>query len=102
MSIDQIILMRKKILILVDKCRLTLRREFTDEHEEVHFAYWSMSGPPSHFHCLSFFEDHHFLNGIGHVRGNFNLKTMAARVGSSPPVTAPKLRQGLACDARVG
>ena len=59
------------------------------------FAYRSLSGPLTHFHCLSFFENYHFLNCIGHVRGNFNLKTMAARVGSSPSVTAPKLVTGL-------
>ena len=74
----------------------------TEEHEEVLFAYRSLCGPLTHFHCLSFLAAYHFLNCIGHVRGNFNLKTMAARVGSSPPVTAPKQRQGLACEARVG
>ena len=73
-----------------------------DEYEEVLFAYRSLRGPLPIFHCLSFLVDYYLLNCIGHVRGNFNLKTMAARVGSSPPVTAPKQRQGVACEARVG
>ena len=73
-----------------------------DEYEEVLFAYRSLRGNLTHVHRLSFLVDYYFLNCIGHVRGNFNLKTMAARVGSSPPVTAPKQRQGLACEARVG
>ena len=73
-----------------------------DEYEEVLFAYRSLRGPLTQFHCLSFLVDYYLLNCIGHVRGNFNLKTMAARVGSSPPVTAPKQRQGLECEGRVG
>ena len=46
-------------------------------------------------HGIGFLADYRFYYPIGHVRGNFDLKTMAARVGSSPPVTAPKLVTGL-------
>ena len=53
-------------------------------------------------HGIGCLADYRFYYPIGHVRGNFDLKTMAARVGSSPPVTAPKQRQGVACEARVG
>ena len=46
----------------------------------------------SHILSVSYFlADYHFLNSMGHVRGNFDLKTMTARVGSGPSVTDPHL-----------
>ena len=67
-----------------------------EENEEVLFASRSLGGPLTFFHCLSFLADYDFLYSMGHVRGNFDLKTMTARVGSGPSVTAPKQRQGVA------
>ena len=67
---------------------LAALRQLTAENEEVLFASRSLGGPLTLFHCLSLLADYHFLYSMGHVRGNFDLKTMAARVGSGPSVMA--------------
>ena len=75
---------------------MAARRSLMAENEPVLFASRSLGGPLTLFNCLNFLADYHLLNSMGHVRGNFDLKTMTARVGSGPPVTAAQQRQGFA------
>ena len=59
-------------------------------------AYKSLGGPLISSHYIGLLADYHFNYSMCHVRGNFDLKTMAARVGSGPSVKASHLRQGVA------
>ena len=72
-------------------------RSLKAEYEKVLFlAFRSLGGPLTSSHGIGFLVAYHFNYRMGHVRGNFDLKTMTARVGAGPPVTAPKQRQGVA------
>ena len=43
-------------------------------------AYRSLGGPLTSSHCIGLLADYHFNYSMCHVRGNFDLKTMTARV----------------------
>ena len=63
---------------------------------EVFFlAFRSLGGPLTSSHGVGFLVDYHFNYRMGHVRGNFDLKTMTARVGSGPPCYRLKAATGL-------
>ena len=60
-------------------------RSLKAEYEEVLFlAFRSLGGPLTSSHGIGFLVAYHFNYRMGHVRGNFDLKTMTARVGSGP------------------
>ena len=65
-------------------------RSLKAEYEEVIFlAFRSLGGPLTSSHGVGFLVDYHFNYRMGHVRGNFDLKTMTARVGSGPLSLSP-------------
>ena len=72
-----------------------------EENEAALFASRSLGGPLTFFHCLSFLADYDFLYSMGHVRGNFDLKTMTARVGSGPLSLSHVRDKALHVEARV-
>ena len=54
------------------------------------FPSFQVLGRPSESsHGIEFLADYRFYYTIGHVRGNFDLKTMTVRVGSGPLSLSP-------------
>ena len=65
-------------------------RSLKAEYEEVLFlAFRSLGGPLTSSHGIGFLVDYHVNDRMSHVRGNFDLKTMTARVGSGPLSPSP-------------
>ena len=65
-------------------------RSLKAEYEEVLFlAFRSLGGPLTSSHGIGFLVDYNFYYRIGHVQGNFDLKTMTTRVGSGPLSPSP-------------
>ena len=63
---------------------MALRSLKAEEEEVLFLALRSLGGPLTSSHGIGFLVDYHFNYRMGHVRGNFDLKTMTASVGSGP------------------
>ena len=76
---------------LAYELRLVALRSLKAEYEKVLFlAFRSLGGPLTSSHGIGFLVDYHVNDRMSHVRGNFDLKTMTARVGSGPSVTVSR------------
>ena len=64
-------------------------------------AYRSLGGPLTSSHCIGLLADYHFNYSMCHVRGNFDLKTMTARVGSGPLSPSHARDKALHVEARA-
>ena len=77
-------------------------RSLKAEYEEVLFlAFRSLGGPLTSSHGIGFLVAYHFNYRMGHVRGNFDLKTMTARVGSGPLSPSHARDKALHVEARA-
>ena len=77
-------------------------RSLNAEYEVVLFlAFRSLGGPATSSHGSGFLVDYHFKYSMGHVRGNFDLKKMTARVGSGPLSLSHVRDKALHVDARA-